>query len=240
MYSLFLRIHPDIPEVTVDCCDNVLLTNGAMPELNGIYSNTGTLNGRHYYVKENGMCFLYFSSDRSRWVVDEITPERSTAVVENSFCALEHLYWEINGSLIDISDSTSCYDEFLTGGYETTHISGWDVRYDDGTFDLYPALFDALSEDLSWLTTVISLDDRAKLNDLRIYINKDGRFAGSSDNIDDSPMVFHWWSVLLHQNGNMAEKQSHIEFNNVRSRLVQETFHGEIRMKRISISVYSY
>ena len=102
MYSLFLRIHPDIPEVTVDCCDNVLLTNGAMPELNGIYSNTGTLNGRHYYVKENGMCFLYFSSDRSRWVVDEITPERSsTAVPQWSKTAFAHLNTRI-GKLMEV------------------------------------------------------------------------------------------------------------------------------------------
>ena len=114
-------------------------------------------------------------------------------------------------------------------------IAGWEVRYESGVFEYEPLLLQTLTFDLEWMRDILPESSCQTLSDLRFYVNKDFQYPNTADS-GGSAVVNHWSPIWLYTHGNAAEKQSHVEFYDVKkyvswrtaqpSIVLHETAHG--------------
>jgi len=120
----------------------------------------------------------------------------------------EHLW---NGETAQVR----CIDDTVTDGYVKETIAGWKIRYEPGVFEYEPTLRDILTQDLNWMRDTLPASALHTLRDLRFYVNKDYQYPNPSDS-GGSAVVCHWSPIWLSTHGNAAEKQSHVEFYDVK------------------------
>ena len=93
--------------------------------------------------------------------------------------------------------------------YSTTSVCGWVVKYQPGVWKFCPALLELLTDDLQEVTSLVPSDILSCMQTTTIYINKTFRYHDHDKNILGA--CCHNSAEWLEENGNLTEKESHVE-----------------------------
>jgi len=93
--------------------------------------------------------------------------------------------------------------------YHTTTVCGWMVKYQPGVWQFCPPLMELLRGDLQEVATLVPPDILSCMKTTSIYINKTFRYPDHEQNILGA--CVHQSAGWLEENGNLTEKESHVE-----------------------------